>query len=164
MVIFPQADRVLVQLPTHHHHLTVVNDLTSVRYVRGEQTTLNMVYIAYLNQVNVEPIERLVVGHYLIIFRKNMIHQRALTKVHTCAALNLCFHLGISKANSARQNSSEICSFPTQPLPLFYHRYLFHGTGSYEFLSVYIWFLSLQVLCEPTATHKFCNQRVPLGS
>ena len=60
----------------------------------------NKVYIAYLNQVNVEAIEQSQWGI-------NPIHQQALTKVHTCAALNVCFQLGIGEVNSAHENSSE---------------------------------------------------------
>ena len=35
----------------------MVNDLMSVKYVKGRQTTFNEVYIAYLNQVNIGAIE-----------------------------------------------------------------------------------------------------------
>ena len=59
----PRQIESLYNYQPHHHHLTVVKDLMSVRYVGGEQTTLNEVYIAYLNQVNVGEIEKVVVGH-----------------------------------------------------------------------------------------------------
>ena len=54
----PRQTEPLYNYQPHHHHLTVVNDLIGAGiYVGGEQTTLNEVYIAYLNQVNVGAIE-----------------------------------------------------------------------------------------------------------
>ena len=37
----PRQTESLYNYQPHHHHLTVVKDLMSVRYVGGEQTTLN---------------------------------------------------------------------------------------------------------------------------
>ena len=41
----PRQTEPLYNYQPHYHHLTVVNDLIGVRYVGGEQTTLNEVYI-----------------------------------------------------------------------------------------------------------------------
>ena len=52
MVLIPQADRGLVQLPNPPSLIDGGGSTDQCQYVEGEQTALNEIYIAYLNQVN----------------------------------------------------------------------------------------------------------------